>query len=132
MNAALSWINSWWGSWRLSLMIVSLLVIISSPLISMTSVVEFWGQALKYKGFKKIACIRSHHLHLQWKFKLLVGKFTWGNKANHCWVMSTNVLFSKVCWQCPAMFCHFTPQANFPAHNLNFHWRWWNQIQTTF
>ena len=19
----------------------------------------------------------------------------------------------------------FTPQANFPAHNLNFHWRWW-------
>ena len=26
----------------------------------------------------------------------------------------------------------FTPQANFSAHNLNFHWRWWNQIQATF
>ena len=28
----------------------------------------------------------------------------------------------------------FTPQANFPAHNLNFHWRWrwWDQIQATF
>ena len=27
----------------------------------------------------------------------------------------------------------FTPQANFPAHNLNFHWRWrwWNRIQAT-
>ena len=27
------------------------------------------------------------------------GKFTWGNKAKYCWVMSTNFLFSKVCWQ---------------------------------
>ena len=28
----------------------------------------------------------------------------------------------------------FTPQANFLAHNLNFHWRWrwWDQIQATF
>ena len=28
----------------------------------------------------------------------------------------------------------FTPQANFPAHNLNFHWRWgwWDWIQVTF
>ena len=28
----------------------------------------------------------------------------------------------------------FTPQANFPAHNLNFHWkwRWCDQIQATF
>ena len=28
----------------------------------------------------------------------------------------------------------FTPQANFPAHNLNFHsrLRWWDQIQTIF
>ena len=28
----------------------------------------------------------------------------------------------------------FTPQANFPAHNLNFHWRrrWWDWIQATF
>ena len=26
----------------------------------------------------------------------------------------------------------FTPQANFPVHNLNFHWRWWDRIQATF
>ena len=28
----------------------------------------------------------------------------------------------------------FTPQANCPAHNLNFHWRWrwWDQIQAIF
>ena len=79
MNAALSWINSWWGSWRLSLMIVSLLVIISSPLISMTSVVEFWGQALtgcrfllknhSYTGGEN--CIR---LEAPWdgKFQILI------------------------------------------------------------
>ena len=57
---------------------------------------------------EKIVWIWSKHLHLQWKFKLLMGKFTWGNKAKHCWVMSTNFLFSKVCWQCPAMFCLYT------------------------
>ena len=26
----------------------------------------------------------------------------------------------------------FTLQENFPAHDLNFHWGWWNQIQATF
>ena len=62
----------------------------------------------------------------------------------------TLLLFSKVCWHHPAMFClitssklankkfvdnaqqcyAFTPQANFSTHNLNFHWnwRWWNWI----
>ena len=86
---------------------------------------------IKWKRFKKIAWIWSHHL--QWKFKLLAEKFTWGNEAKHCWVMSTTFLFSRACWQCPAMFC-FTPQGNSPAHNLDFHWswRWWDQIQTTF
>ena len=44
----------------------------------------------KYYFDKKIAWIRSHHLHLQWKFKLLTGKFTKGNKAKHCWALSTN------------------------------------------
>ena len=57
-----------------------------------------------------------------------MGNFTWGNKAKHCWVISTNFLFSKVGWQCAA----FTPQTNFPAHNLNFHWRWRNRNQATF
>ena len=26
----------------------------------------------------------------------------------------------------------FTPKAKFPAHNLNFHWRWWDGIQPIF
>ena len=43
-----------------------------------------------------------YHLHLHWKFKLWAGKF--------------------------ALF----PQVNFPAHNLNFHWRWWDQVQAIF
>ena len=64
------------------------------------------------------------------KNQTLTGMSTWGSKAKHFWVMSTNVLFSKVCWQLPA----FAPQANFPTHNLNFHWRWrwWDRIQATF
>ena len=35
-------------------------------------------------------------------------KVTWGNKAKHCWVITTNFLFSKVCWQPPAMFSLYT------------------------
>ena len=31
--------------------------------------------------------------------------FTWGNKAKHCCVMSTNFIFSKVCWKRPTIFC---------------------------
>ena len=42
--------------------------------------------------------------------------------------ISTNVLYSKVCCQHPAMFCLYT----FPAHNLNFHWKWWDWIQAIF
>ena len=38
----------------------------------------------------KVAWIRSHYLHPQWKFKLWAGKFVWGVKAKHCWVFSTN------------------------------------------
>ena len=39
-------------------------------------------------------------------------------------------LYSKFCWQHPAMFYLYT----FPAHNLNFHWRWrwWDRIQAIF
>ena len=41
----------------------------------------------------------------------------------------------KVCWHCQLdndQHCFaFTRQANIPAHNLNFHWRWWDWIQDT-
>ena len=64
--------------------------------------------SLKYKRLKKIAWIKSHHLHLQWKFKLLEGKFTWRIEAKHCRVMSTNFLFLKISRQCPVIFCFYT------------------------
>ena len=46
-----------------------------------------------------------------WKFSissifLLLSALS--NKAKHYWVMSTDLLFSKVFWQCPAMFCLYT------------------------
>ena len=47
-------------------------------------------QGTFFEMIKKVAWIRSHHLDLQWIFKLLSGKFTRGNEAKHCWVMSTN------------------------------------------
>ena len=48
---------------------------------------------IKWKRFKKIAWIWSHHLQLRWKFKLFAWKFAWGNKAKHCLVMDVNKLF---------------------------------------
>ena len=67
---------------------------------------------------------------IKWKFKLWAGKFAWGIKTKHCWALSTNFLYSKFCWQQPAVFCLYT----FPAHNLNFQWRWrwWDRIQAIF
>jgi hypothetical protein len=48
-----------------------------------------------------------------------------GVKGKYCWVFSTNFLFSKVCFQKfvdnAQQYFAFTFQANFPAHNLNFH-----------
>ena len=55
------------------------------------------------------------------------------NKTKPCWVMSVIFLFSKVCGQHPATFW-FTPQADFPAHNLNFQCklRWWDWVKANF
>ena len=48
-------------------------------------------------------------------------------KLKHCWLFVVNKLLNAKCFA-------FTPQANFPAHNLNFHWRWmWlGPMQATF
>ena len=62
------------------------------------------ARLVKQKRFKKIAWILSHHLHLQWKFKLWVGKFAWGVKAGCC-------------------------QQTFEFQSR---WRWWDWIQATF
>ena len=47
----------------------------------------------------------------------------------HCWVLYTNFenkKFVDITQQCFASFA-FRPRANFPAHNLNFHW-WWRDL----
>ena len=49
---------------------------------------------------EKISWIWSHHLHFKGKFKLLVGKFIWGNKAKHYFCFQKFVH--------PAMFCLYT------------------------
>ena len=47
--------------------------------------------------------------------------------------MSTNFWKQKFVENAQQCFA-FTPQANFPAHNLNSHtrWRWWDRIQAIF
>ena len=63
---------------------------------------------VKVENTLKVALILSHHLHIQWKFKLWSGKFAWVVKAKHCWALSTNFWKQKVCWHYPAMFCLIT------------------------
>ena len=81
-----------------------------------------------------MAWIWSHHLHLHWKFKLLAGKFTWGeirqNIAGWCQQTFCFQKFVDITQQCFALL----PQVNFHANSLNFHsrWRWWDQIQAIF
>ena len=50
-------------------------------------------------------------------FLMCKGKTTFENKK-----------FVDITQQCFAFF----PQVNFPANNLNFHWRWWDQVQAIF
>ena len=76
-----------------------------------------------------MAWIQSHHLHLWWKFKLWAGKFAWGVRSKHYWVLSTKFWKQKVCWNHPAMFCPNTSN-KLSANNLNIHWRWWDRIKT--
>ena len=60
----------------------------------------------KVEMIEEDAWVWSHHLHLQWEFKLLAGKFTWGKKVKHC---DVNKLFVfRSFWQCQIMFCLYT------------------------
>ena len=72
---------------------------------------------LNLKIYKKVAWIRWHHLHLQWKFKLLAGKFTWVNKQNIARCCHQTSCFQKFVDNAQQCFA-FTIQANFPANNL--------------
>ena len=64
------------------------------------------------------------------KIQIIGGK---GVKAKHCWTLSTNFWIQQFVVNAQQCFA-FTPRTIFPAHNLNFHWRWrwWDQIQATF
>ena len=55
-----------------------------------------WHNGVKHflKEYSNIIYLCLHQT-FQRKFKLFEGKFTWGNKAKHYWVMSTFFLFSK-------------------------------------
>ena len=44
-----------------------------------------YKQLVSFKEIQKVAWIQSHHLHLQWKFKLWAGKFASGVMAKHNW-----------------------------------------------
>ena len=81
---------------------------------------------LKYKRFKKIACIWSDHLHHQLKFKFMGGKVCLKCKGKTLLGIVNKLLRTKSLLK--------SPQVNFPANNLNFHWRkrWWDRIQAIF
>ena len=49
------------------------------------------------------------------KIQIMGGKFAWGVKAKHCWLLSTNF---KVCWQHPAMFCRKNKNKKFKCSRL--------------
>ena len=45
--------------------------------------------------------------------------FAWDVKANDCWALSTNILYSSLLTTSSNVL-----PLNLSAHNLNFHWRW--------
>ena len=65
------------------------------------------------------------------KIQIMGEKFAWGIKQNiagHCQQTFCFQKFVDIAQRCFA----FKPQTNFPAHYLNFYWRWRDQIQATF
>ena len=51
-----------------------------------------------------------------------MGKFVWGVKAKHCWVLSTNFWEQKVCGHYPSMFCLIT-SSNHSCQKFGFSFR---------
>ena len=73
----------------------------------------FWSNQIFIKSFKiekilkgTLDLIPSPSLSVKIQ---IMGRKVWNVvKAKHCWVLPTNFLFSKVCWQYPVMFCLHT------------------------
>ena len=76
----------------------------------------FWKSRVKQKSFVKSLVCDS------WLNKTFVSLVISKTPYSHFLLTAFTQCFT------------FTPQANFPAQNLNFHlrWRWWDQIQATF
>ena len=90
-----------------------------------------WGQNHFWSHiWLSLKSIPSHHLSSQ--FKLWAGKFAWGvqNIAGCCQQTLENKMFVDITHQCFVLLS----QVNYPANNMNFHWRWrcWDQIQAIF
>ena len=85
-----------------------------------------WREARYGKLEKfKIAWIRSH----QWKFKLLAGKFSWGNKKNILGDVNQLFVF-KSSLTTPCKVLPLDLHQNFPP--IIWMWRWWNWIQAIY
>ena len=69
--------------------------------------------------------------------------FTFSKNSNYWWESLFAVIRQNIVGCCQETFCFqkfvdnaqqcfaFTPQANFPVHNLNFRWRWRDRIHAT-
>ena len=81
----------------------------------------------KVEKILKVAWIRSHHLYLPWNFKL------W-EVCLRCKTVFNKLLKTESLLTVASNVLPLLPQVKFPAHNLNFHWRWrwWDQIQAIF
>ena len=72
---------------------------------------------------------KSAKSFMKWQFKIFC---TFNMKINSTSYLLFAVSRQNVAVDDAQQYFAFTPQANFPAHNLDFHWRWWDQIQATF
>ena len=64
------------------------------------------------------------------KIQITGGKVCLRRKGKTLLGIVNKLFVFKSLWQHPTMFCLYT----FPAHNLNFHWRWrwWDRIKAIF
>ena len=92
----------------------------------------YLGSSLMYKRFKKIAWIQSHDLYLQWKFKLLVGKFAWGDWKNIAGWCQQTFCFQKFVSNVLPLHVKQTFPPIIWISTEGEDWRWWDRIQTTF
>ena len=95
--------------------------------------------ASKRSGIEKNSLI----IDVQKKILTVEKKIAWiqfSENSNHWRESLLQLIRQNIAGWCQQIFCFqkfvdnaqqcfaFTPEANFPAHDLNFHWRWWDRI----